>query len=182
MIRIYRRELTSKLFSLIGGVTTGLVVTMAIIVSTPVKRVPVLMTHAEPIQAPKPIQTKEPSDQPSTISRDDEQPVAALRQEQPLQIAPAPVFTLQLETPLPDQTGRNLALQMETRRFEPSRVTHQLAQAWEPVTAGTAPRYMPHVHSGNHPRRPDPGQPGIAGRNGRNPKPPADPEPASFGN
>jgi hypothetical protein len=92
------------------------------------------------------------------------------------------VFTLQLETPLPDQTGRNLALQRQTVRHEPSRVTHQLAQAWEPGTAGTTPRYLPHVHSGNSPRRPDPGQPGIAGRNGRNPKPPEGPEPASFGN
>lgn len=181
MIRIHRRELASKLFSLIGGVATGLVVTMAVVIPMPGKRVPVMIAHVQPLPASKTITVKEPSHQTPAVTVDSTQPAVPSPQEQPLQITQSPVLTLQLETPLPDQTGRNLALQLETRPFEPDRVTHQLAQAWEPGITST-PRYLPHTHSGNHPGRPDPDQPGVTGRDGRNPRPPDGPEPASSGN
>ncbi|MFO7626227.1 MAG: hypothetical protein R6V62_03080 [Candidatus Fermentibacteraceae bacterium] len=181
MIRIRRQGLTSKLFSLIGGVATGLVITMAVVIPMPGKQIPVLTTNVEPVPAPKAIQVKELSDLTPTVEQYNTQPLVPRQQEQPVQITPAPVLTLQLETSLPDQTGRNLALQQQTNPVEPSRVTHQLSQAWEPGIVYT-PRYLPHTASGNHPRRPDFGQPGITGRDGRNPKPPEGPEPASYGN
>lgn len=173
--------MTSKLFSLIGGVTTGLVITMAVVIPMPRKHAPVLMTHSEPPAVSRAFEAKELPDQTPTVVQDARQAAVVPQYEQPLQITQAPVFTLQPETLLPDQTGRNIALQEQTRPVEPNRVTHQLAQAWEPGSA-YSPRYLPHTDSGNRTRRPNPGQPGLTGRDGRNPKPPEGPEPASFGN
>lgn len=170
--------MTSKLFSLVGGVATGLVITMAVVIPMPGRQTPVLTTVAEPVPMSKEIEGKELSDLTPTVAQSITQPAVPCQQEQPVQIAPAPVLTLQLETPLPDQTGRNLALQQQTRPVEPNRVTHQLAQAWEPGVTYT-PRYLPH-NQGN--RRPDPGQPAFTNKDGRNPRPPEAPEPASFGN
>ncbi len=173
--------MTSKLFSLIGGVTTGLVITMAVVIPMPGKRVPVLMTHSGPPAVSRAFEAKDLPDQTPAVVQDARQTTVAPHYEQPLQIPQAPVFTLQPETVLPDQTGRNIALQEQTRPAIPNRVTHQLAQAWEPGSAYSL-RYLPHADSGNSPRRPDPGQPGLTGRDGRNPKPPEGPEPTSFGN
>jgi len=181
VIRIRRQGLSSKLFSLIGGVATGLVITMAVVIPMPRTQIPVLAASTETPVSPNAIQVKEQSDPAPTAERENTPPAVAPRREQTAQITPSPVFTLQPETSLPDQTGRNLALQQQTRSVEPSRVTHQLSQAWEPGIA-YSPRYLPHTASGNPPRRPDPGQPAISGRDGRNPKPPEGPEPASFGN
>jgi hypothetical protein len=173
--------LASKLFSLIGGVATGLLVTMAVVIPMPGRQMPVLTVQSLPVPAPRPAQVKELSDQTPTVAQEERQPAFARPQEQPLHITPSPVLTTQSEATLPDQTGRNLVLQQQTRPVEPNRVTHQLAQAWQPANSNT-PRYLPHTASGNHPRRPDPGQPGFTGRDGRNPRPPEGPEPASSGN
>lgn len=183
MIRIRRQGLSSKLFSLIGGVTTGLVVTMAVVIPMPGRRIEVPAAHTDRTHASAIVRSKETfsSDVPAAIDRNDEMPVPAVRQEQPVLITPSPVATLRIETVLPDQTGRNIALQQQTSPLEPNRVTHQLAQAWEPGMA-YSPRYLPHTSQGGSPRRPDTGQPGITGRDGRNPRPPEGPEPASHGN
>ena len=154
---------------------------MAVVIPMPGRQVPVLTAQSLPVPAPKPVQVNEMSDQTPTVAQEERHPGLPRPEEQPLHITPSPVLTIQSEATLPDQTGRNLALQVETRRYEPSRVTHQLAQAWEPGMT-TTPRYLPHAQSGDHPDRPDPGQPGMTGRDGRNPKPPEGPEPASSGN
>jgi len=72
MIRIRRRGLTSKLFSLIGGVTTGLVITMAVVIPMPGKRVPVLMTHSGPPAVSRAFEAKDLPDQTPAVVQDDQ--------------------------------------------------------------------------------------------------------------
>lgn len=181
MVRIRRQGLSSKLFSLIGGVASGLVITMAVVIPMPGRQMPVLTARAEQPLLSKTVRTKAPSIEAAAFEVVEEGQALPYPQDQPVIIPQLPVATLQIETSLPDQTDRNLALQYQTRQIEPNRVTHQLAQAWEPGMA-YSPRYLPHTNQGGNPRRPDPGQPGITGRDGRNPKPPEGPEPASYGN
>lgn len=181
MIRIRRQGLSSKLFSLIGGVTTGLVVTMAVVIPMPGRRLEVPEARTDHARTARVVRTKEPAFFDSASNDMGEELAApAVQHEQPVLIPPSPVATLRIETVLPDQTGRNIALQQQTSPLEPNRVTHQLAQAWEPGIAYT-PRYLPHTSQVGSPRRPDTGQPGITGRDGRNPRPPEGPEPASYG-
>ena len=183
MLRVRRRELTAKLFSLLGGLTTGLLVTMAVVIPMPSQSVQTLAERVEAIPSYKFENDKSAFESEPTQIVAAPETGATVRSEEPLPVTATPLTPLAIENPLPDQYERNLLLQQEIRSPEPSPATHQLAQAWEP-TSTQFHRYLPAAQSGNIPRRTDPGQPGIAGRGSRHPGHPGlpgSPSPAGFG-
>lgn len=182
VFRTRRPELRSKLFSLIGGMVMGLSATILAVIPASSPR-PVAVAAAFDLgiphsgHNPKEIERHPPAPTDGIAPFAD---TAPRNPEQPVMVTAAPITPLQISTPLPDQTARNLELQHQIIQSETIRSTNRLTQDWQPIAVHT-PRYQPHNQSGNGRPHPTPDQPEVTGRGTRRPRPPEGPEPAVLG-
>ena len=168
----------SKLFSLIGGLTIGMMVAMAIVLSSPPNPIHQQLTihdlQKPPVPSPgkplvKPVPQILEETIPETVSEAPPTPAT------PWQVVIATRVTpLVITTALPDQTTRNTISQAGTPPAQP-RSPHQLSQTWHP-TAPHTPRYMPH-----HQRHDSQQDSSSAGNESRPPRPPDGSAPVGAG-
>ena len=168
----------SKLFSLIGGLTTGIMVTMALVLSSPSN--PVQQQLADhglqklPVRAPDKPQVTAIPQTPEETTRETVSEAPRTPANPGQLVTATPVTPLVITSALPDQTTRNTFAQPAAPAAQP-RSPHQLSQTWHPTPPHT-PRYMPHYQR-DHSQQ----ETSSAGNEPRPPRPPDGSAPAGAG-
>lgn len=179
MFRASRPGLTVKLYSLIGGMGTGMAVTIAAMLTVPSPRIGPMAVV--PVRS----ESKSPAhEKTATVFAREESPVtepAPLIEETPGNLEAVPVIhqAAVIAFDLPDQSSRNFPLQMQVERPGNRRLISQMDYTWQPGPDYGTPRYLPRAGSGNAPRRYSPDQPDVTGGAGGRPRPSEGPDPAA---